>query len=165
VAVVFCESGDTPPAFLPEQYYVDAPAEGKHYSLSFNPARTIVQPNAFAETLVTFVPYSPSRLRTRVEIHVQHGRTEYLDVRGEVQAPKIILTPMCMDLDVMLAGMHSFKGIERNLRLQLKNLTNLPAEFSWPRVEPEDCVVEFSPESGILAGKGVLGFCFVLCVE
>lgn len=152
----FCEKGSNPAPFLPLQddfrRFQDS---GNAYKLTFNPTRGVLGPREKGETTVTFVPTRATRLRTHIECHVKHGDTQYVTAKAEVQAPKVVLYPMSIDLDDVLGGVNSYVGIPRSFKLNLRNLTNLQAVFKWTNHVSPDFKIRFSPEAGEISGKGI----------
>ena len=105
----------------------------------------------------------PQRLRTCVRCDVDGGKSTYIHVRGEVQAPKVFLDVSSVDLG------HTYIGVPVQRTFRLTNLSNLPAYFNWDEPARHGKNAEtvarnwqtaFTPASGTLASKATLDVTF-----
>jgi hypothetical protein len=124
----------------------------------FNPISGVLGPGM--KTPVTVMCFSgrlPQRLRHPLECIVDHGKSTFCRSRAEVQAPKVYLEESVVDLK------NTYIGVSVETTIHVKNLSNLPAEFSFSRViDPDNESVhsifdiQFSPNEGVLTEKEYL---------
>eukprot|EP00753_Platysulcus_tardus_P017583 PLAT6441.10.p1 GENE.PLAT6441.10~~PLAT6441.10.p1 ORF type:complete len:2012 (+),score=1094.48 PLAT6441.10:39-6038(+) len=90
----------------------------------------------------------PQRLRGVLQCEVAHGQTRFIRVKGEIQAPKVYLSPTAVDMGVTYATMRFSR------KLTLTNISNLPADFRFELPTDERFSVSFSPARGTLPPRG-----------
>ena len=124
----------------------------------FNPMSGVLGPGK--KTPVTVMCFSgrlPQRLRHPLECIIEHGKSTFCRSRAEVQAPKVYLEESIVDLK------NTYIGVSVETTIHVKNLSNLPAEFSFSRVIDSDSEsvhsifdITFSPSEGVLTEKEYL---------
>ena len=117
-----------------------------------SPMQGTLAPGATMEVTLGCMAGQPERLRTALRVDVQHAESQFVGVRGEVQAPRVFLDMLGIALGT------TYKGVPVTRQVRLSNLSNLSADFEWDAEPPEGpCKLmkcSFSPMVGTLAPKG-----------
>ena len=139
----------------PNSFRIESP----HCKLNFSPQEGVLGPNETGKVVINCAAGKlPQRLRATLALLVsdeskEHDyATQYVSVRGEVQAPKVYLDTTLINLGVTYSDVPVVRWVT------LKNLSNLDTKYRWerPAGSTPSFNVEFEPSSGSLASKEVL---------
>jgi len=75
---------------------------------------------------------------------VKNGKSQFFELRSEVQCPHVSLNRVIMNLGRIYAGVTEFinpMSKHQKSSLVLRNYGNLPAHFRWKNVDDPDHVV------------------------
>ena len=117
--------------------------------LTFAPSVGTIEPYQTSSVVIAFVPRSCQRLRKVIVCHIDGGEPCFVAARGEVQAPEIAV------LDAFTQPEHDvFVKVPFSFSVRIRNLTNLPANFTLEQRCSKALEIITSPMSGELSEKG-----------
>ena len=130
--------------------------ENPHAVLTFEPPQGELAPGQTCQAMLNCLAGKfPQRIRGIAECSISDITgtcqlpSQYISVRGEVQAPLTILTPTLHDLGQV------YINTPVQFEMEVKNLTSLPSKFKFDRPggESPSYRLKFSEKSGELAGQ------------
>jgi len=139
----------------PNSFKIESP----HCKLAFSPQEGVLGPKETGKVVIDCAAGKlPQRLRATLAFLVsdetkEHDyESQYVSVRGEVQAPKVYLDATLINLGVTYTDVPVVRWVT------LKNLSNLDTKYKWerPAGATPSFNVDFEPLSGSLASKEVL---------
>jgi hypothetical protein len=152
-------SGDTSPTgsmmSSDRSYQIENPTA----SINFEPCSNIILVNqSSAINVICKGGRVPQRIRGTIscQVYDQSGQIELyhhmINLRGEVQAPKVIIYPQSIDLQDI------YVGVPVSFEITVQNLSNLSTKFKfdYPSGLPTSYKLTFDTEKGTLSSKEVI---------
>lgn len=114
--------------------------------LSFDVPQGSVEAGESVTIRCTFEPTGCQSFRSFIRCNVDHGEGQFISARGEVQAPRVVVNPLSVDVGV------TYVGLAKTFSVSVKNLTYLVGKIEWTNVNEDQYDISFNPQSFSIGG-------------
>uniref|UniRef100_A0A7S1I2Z9 CFAP65 seventh Ig-like domain-containing protein n=1 Tax=Eutreptiella gymnastica TaxID=73025 RepID=A0A7S1I2Z9_9EUGL len=112
---------------------------------TFFPPAGKLMPHENVVVSVFYLPEAVTSLRERLEVRVPGSRTQYVEMRAEVQTPKACIYPPTVEVE------EAFLEVKVQRTVTLQNLTSIPTAFQWAILDENGAATTtFHPAQGCL---------------
>lgn len=139
-----CESGSAAPAFGARG---SSESGATPKGLIFSENTGTLKAREKRTVKVTLYPRALGYLRSHLEVHVEHGSTQYAEVLCKVEAPEFEIPTVTRDLGTC------YVGIPRTTSFVVRNKTYLSGTYQWEQQDYAEYRAEYSPGLGKLGAK------------
>ena len=140
-----CESGSAAPAFGARG---SSESGATPKGLIFSENTGTLKAREKRTVKVTLYPRALGYLRSHLEVHVEHGSTQYAEVLCKVEAPEFEIPTVTRDLGTC------YVGIPRTTSFVVRNKTYLSGTYQWEQQDYAEYRAEYSPGLGKLGQGG-----------
>lgn len=114
----------------------------------------MMQPHEKMTVSISLDTICPEKVNEHLELLVNDGGSQYLNVLAEIQRPHVALNRSCMNLGRIYAGVCEYvnpQSKHQKSSITLTNYGNLPASFRWVnKRDPERIIANVEPASGVI---------------